>query len=128
MERRQYSRVNSPLSIVLHTSEGPVNGEIWDIGPGGAFILCERQPAIEESVGIIFAGGQSADSVTIKGRVVRLTGEGVGVQFVELSDGERRFLNQVVTDSFRVEFGDSFVRRRDAVGGSDPEGTDEISL
>jgi PilZ domain len=116
------------MSVVLHTSEGLVNGDIWDIGPGGVFILCERQPAGEERVGITLTGGQSAESVTIEGRVVRSTAEGVGVQFVELSDGERRFLNQVVTDWFRVEFGDSFVRRRDAVGGSDPEGTDEISL
>jgi hypothetical protein len=113
VERRRYSRVNSPLSVVLHTSQGPVNGEIWDIGPGGAFILCEWKPVIEETVGIFFGGGQSDDSVTIKGRVVRSTAQGLGVQFIELSDGERRFLNQVVTDSYRVEFGDRFVRRKE---------------
>lgn len=114
MERRHYSRVNVPLSVVVHTSQGPVNGEIWDIGPGGAFILCERKPAIQETVLIILPAGQSHDSVTIEGSVVRSTKEGIGVQFVELSDGERRFLNQVVTDSFRVEFGDRFVRRKEA--------------
>jgi hypothetical protein len=105
-----------------------VNGEIWDIGPGGAFILCERKPALAERVGIIFTSGQSDDSVTIEGRVVRSTTEGVGVQFVELSDREQRFLNEVVTDSFRAEFGDRFVKRREAGDLSDPEGTDENSL
>ena len=128
MERRHYSRVNSPLSVVLQTSQGPVNGEIWDIGPGGAFILCERKPALAERVGIIFTSGQSDDSVTIEGRVVRSTTEGVGVHFVELSDREQRFLNEVVTDSFRAEFGDRFVKRREAGDRSDPEGTDENSL
>lgn len=114
MERRHYSRVNVPLSVVVHTSQGPVNGETWDIGPGGAFILCERKPAIEDTVLIILPGGQSHDSVTIESRVVRSTKEGIGVQFVSLSDGERRFLNQVVTDSSRLEFGDRFVRRKEA--------------
>jgi PilZ domain len=128
VERRHYSRVNSPLSVVLHTSQGPVNGEIWDIGPGGAFILCEWKPDIAETVGIIFAGGQSDDSVTIEGRVVRSTAQGVGVQFVEPSDREQRFLNEVVTDSFRAEFGERFVKRREVGDQSDPEGTDENSL
>ncbi|HVO82815.1 MAG TPA: PilZ domain-containing protein [Syntrophobacteria bacterium] len=126
--RRTYSRVNVPLSVVLHTSLGPVNGEIWDVGPGGAFILCEGKPAIGETVGIVFTGGQIDDSVTIKGSVVRSTMEGVGVQFVGLSDGEQRFLNQVVTDSFRVEFGKRFVRKREAVDRSNSEGTDETFL
>ena len=112
--RRKYSRVNVPLPVILHTSQGPVNGEIWDIGPGGAFILCERKPGIEETVVIVFAGGQGDDSVTIEGRMVRSTEEGIGVQFVKLSDRERRYLNQVVTDLFRVEFGDRFVRRKKA--------------
>ena len=128
MERRHYSRVNSPLAVVLHTSEGQVGGEIWDIGPGGAFILCEWKPGVAETVGIIFTGDESDDSFTITGRVVRSTAEGVGVQFVDLSDGERRFLNQVVTDSFRVEFGNRFVRGREAADRSDLEGTDEDSL
>jgi hypothetical protein len=105
-----------------------VHGEIWDIGPGGAFILCERNPGIDEKVGIVFAGGQSGDSVTIEGRVVRSTTDGVGVQFLALSDREQRFLNQMVTDSFRTEFGDRFVRRGKAVDPSDPEGIDESSL
>ena len=112
MERRHYSRVNVPLPVVLDTSQGPVNGEIWDIGPGGAFILCERKPGIEETVVLVFAGGQGDDSVTIEGRIVRSTEEGIGVQFLELSEGERRFLNQVVTDLLRVEFGDRFVKRK----------------
>jgi c-di-GMP-binding flagellar brake protein YcgR len=114
VERRHYSRVNVPLPVVLHTSQGPVNGEIWDIGPGGAFILCERKPGIDETVVIVFAGGQGDDSVTIEGRMVRSTEEGIGVQFVELSERERRYLNQVVTDLFRVEFGDRFVGRQEA--------------
>ena len=114
VDRRYYSRVNVPLPVVLHTSQGPVNGEIWDIGPGGAFILCEPKPGIEETVVLVFVGGQGHDSVTIKSRMVRSTKEGIGVQFVELSEREQRFLNQVVTDSFRVEFGDRFVRRKEA--------------
>jgi hypothetical protein len=65
-----------------------------------------------ESVVIAFAEGRGADAVRIKGRVVRSTTKGIGVQFMELSERERRFLNQVVTDSFRVEFGDRFVRRK----------------
>lgn len=110
--RRKYSRVNVPLSVVLHTSRGTVKGEIWDIGPAGAFILCDRRPTMEETVLILFAGGQGHAPVTIKGRVVRSSAGGVGVQFVGLSDRGRRFLNQVVTDSFREEFGNRFVGRR----------------
>jgi len=128
VDRRYYSRVNVPLPVVLHTSQGPVDGEIWDMGPGGAFILCERKPGVEETVVLVFAGGQGDGAVTIKGRMVRSTKEGIGVEFVELSEREQRFLNQVVTDSFRVEFGDRFVRRREAVDPSDPEGTDETFL
>jgi len=128
VDRRYYSRVNVPLAVVLHTSQGLVRGEIWDIGPGGAFILCEPVPGIEETVILVFVGRHFDDSVTIKARTVRSTKEGIGVQFVELSERERRFLNQVVTDSFRVEFGDRFVRKREPVDGSDPEGTEETLL
>jgi len=116
-DRRQASRVNAALPIVLHTSKWSLEAEIRDIGPGGAFILCKQKPDLDETILISFKAeptweppDSAEEPVRIKARVVRTTAEGFAVQFVELSDAEQRFLYQVVTDSFRVEFGETFVR------------------
>ena len=119
-DRRQASRVNASLPIVLHTSQWSLEAEIRDIGPGGAFILCKQKPGLAETILISFKAepttceppDSAEEAVRMKARVVRTTAEGFAVQFVDLSDTEQRFLYQVVTDSFRVEFGETFVRNR----------------
>ena len=67
--------MNIPLPVIVHFSQGPVHGEVWDIGAGGAFILCERKPATGEKVAIIFASREGDDFVTIEGTVVRSTND-----------------------------------------------------
>lgn len=115
-DRRQVSRVNAPLPIALHTSQWSSEAEIQDIGPGGAFVLCKQKPGLEETILISFGAEPAwepadlADQpVRIKARVIRTTAEGFAVRFVELSGAERRFLYQVVTDLFRVEFEERFI-------------------
>jgi c-di-GMP-binding flagellar brake protein YcgR len=119
IDRRRFSRVNAALPIIVHASRWSLEAEIRDIGPGGAFILCRQKPGLDETILISFKAEPTweptdpADKlVTIKARVIRTTAEGFAVQFVELSDAEQRFLYQVVTDSFRVEFGDRFASDR----------------
>jgi len=115
-DRRHVSRVNAPLPITLHTSQWCSEGEIRDIGPGGAFVLSNQKPGLEETILISFKAdpawepaGMADQPLRIKARVIRTTAEGFAVRFVELSDAERRFLYQVVTDWFRVEFGERFI-------------------
>jgi c-di-GMP-binding flagellar brake protein YcgR len=118
-DRRQASRVNAALPIVVRTSNWSLEAEIRDIGPGGAFILCKEKPDLEETILISFQAEptwEPADladrPVKIKGRVIRTTAEGFAVRFVDLSDTEQRSLYQVVTDLYRIEFGEKFVNSR----------------
>jgi hypothetical protein len=118
-DRRQASRVSAALPIVVHTAKWSLEAEIRDIGPGGAFILCKDKPGLEETTLISFQGEPTwepadlADEpVKIKGKVIRTTAEGFAVRFVDLSDTEQRFLYQVITDSYRIEFGEKFADNR----------------
>jgi hypothetical protein len=118
-DRRQASRVTAALPIVVHTSRWSLEAEIRDIGPGGAFILCKDKPGLEETILISFRGeptwepaNLADEPIKIKGRVIRTTAEGFAVRFVDLSDPEQRFLYQVVTDSYRIEFGEKFANNR----------------
>jgi c-di-GMP-binding flagellar brake protein YcgR len=127
-DRRQASRVNAALPIAVHTSKWSLEAEIRDIGPGGAFILCKQKPDLEETILISFQSGPTWEPaglddrpVKIKGRVLRTTAEGFAVRFVDLSDTEQRFLYQVVTDLYRIEFGEKFVNNSISRDGEEEE-------
>ena len=117
-DERGYSRVDVKWAAMMHTTQGPIEGEVNNISPVGAFICCEQQPDPNETFFLIIKVSDEHLFVSATATVSRAKPNGIGVSFIEISDEDQRFLNKLVTDLFRSEFGNKFIKNRSQVKGS----------
>jgi len=85
-EKRQFIRLCIPMSMTLtHEVLGTLQLETADLSDGGAFLKAtpEQCPAIGEAITLQVVGSLGGKAPPqMPARVVRVTDEGIGVQFL----------------------------------------------
>jgi Tfp pilus assembly protein PilZ len=104
VERRLQPRVEIRWPVTVLTTQTTIEAEIRNLSPSGAFISCKGEPLLEGSFFIIIKPPER-QTISVAGKVVwsvTLQSEesnsslGVGVQFTNITPGDRRYLNQFV--------------------------------
>ena len=106
-ERRSHPRVRVKLPVVKITGNGLVEGEIRDLGLGGAFICCPEMANSKDEFYMV---------VSTRGRLIPIIGEVVwqevnnnrhkktiprmGVRFKQILNGDRSFLRQIIASHY----------------------------
>ena len=103
IERRKQPRCEVKWPVAILTDQGTIEGEARNIGPGGIFIYCEEPLQLNEIFRMsIFPANHKAIEVTGKPVWSDLYGIDdrgkhvcMGVCFMETSDEDHRFLNDI---------------------------------
>jgi hypothetical protein len=121
LEKRRYPRAEVNWPVTILTASGPIEGEVRNISPGGAFISCGEQPGLHETFRLVIKVPFERQYLLAKGKVARSTLydpddrallRGVAVRFTEISQSDRELLNRVVSgqgdalEQFSVEKGE----------------------
>jgi PilZ domain len=105
VEKRRYPRAEVNWPVTILTASGPIEGEVRNISPGGAFISCSDQPGLHETFRLVIKVPFERQYLLAKGRVARSNlydpddrsvARGVAVRFTEISAGDRELLNRIV--------------------------------
>lgn len=105
LEKRRYPRAAVNWPVTLLTASGPIEGEVKNISPGGAFVTCSEQPGLNETFRLVIKVPFERQYLLASGRVARSSLyapddrgllRGVAVRFTEISENDRHLLNQVV--------------------------------
>ena len=105
IERRMQPRVEIRWPVTVLTIQTTIEGELHNLSPSGAFISCKGAPALEGSFFIIIKPPER-QTMSVAGKLVWSTtlqseesnsSLGVGVQFTNITPGDRSYLNQFVT-------------------------------
>ncbi|SDP58924.1 PilZ domain-containing protein [Desulforhopalus singaporensis] len=91
-ERRAFARVKVDLPATLYIFEGEISysGAILDLSQGGCYFPLDHDVTIGEQCEVIVTVGEGANAETlhIKGQIVRTDGNGAGIRFFDTSAGE----------------------------------------
>jgi len=105
VEKRRYPRAEVNWPVTILTASGPIEGEVRNISPGGAFISCSEQPGLHETFRLVIKVPFERQYLLAKGRVARSNlydpddrtlSRGVAVRFTEISESDRELLNRIV--------------------------------
>ncbi|HUR96946.1 MAG TPA: PilZ domain-containing protein [Pyrinomonadaceae bacterium] len=93
-DRHSYLR-----EVELEFASGKRNARISDISPGGCYIDTISQAAVDEPIALQISTSYG-ESMQINGRIAYiLDGFGFGVEFVDVTDRQREFLDRLVTSA-----------------------------
>jgi Tfp pilus assembly protein PilZ len=104
VERRLQPRIEIRWPVTVLTTQTTIEAEIHNVSPSGAFISCKDVPPLEGSFFIIIRPPER-QTISVAGKAVWSTtlqtnesgtSLGVGIQFTNITRGDRRFLNQLV--------------------------------
>ena len=89
-ERRDAPRAPSRLEVEVWGNSG--DGEITDLSVTGAFIYTDTASQFkpEDEVDLVLKFPTEDEAMLVKGRVKRVTGRGVGIEFMKLT---REYIN-----------------------------------
>ncbi|HYA03968.1 MAG TPA: PilZ domain-containing protein [Syntrophobacteria bacterium] len=105
LEKRRYPRAAVNWPVTMLTASGPIEGEVKNISPGGAFITCSAQPGLNETFRLVIKVPFERQYLLATGRVARsslyapddrVLLRGVAIRFTEISEDDRNLLNQMV--------------------------------
>ena len=83
-EMREYPRRPSFIPVECSSQEVCFTDFIQDISRGGVFIQTDGNFYINQSITLAFSLRKDEDSISVKGKVVRIDPEGIGVKFEEV--------------------------------------------
>jgi hypothetical protein len=96
---RKEDRIAYLKEVELEFASGKRDARISDISAGGCYIDTIAQVPVGESVTLKISSS-GGESVQFTGRVAYLLeGFGFGVEFTNLSDQQREFLNKIITST-----------------------------
>jgi len=104
VERRLQARIEIRWPVTVLTTQTTIEAEICNLSPSGAFISYRDALPLEGSFFIIIKPPER-QTISVAGRAVWSTilhtnesgkSLGVGVQFTNITPGDRRFLSQLV--------------------------------
>jgi len=87
---RQHVRKPYNKKLLLTCNQHTYKGLIRDISSHGAFITTDNRFALGQSVDMVIADGKIRGRTSLRGWVVRLAPDGIGVKFDRRSGKERR--------------------------------------
>ena len=99
-ERRNYPRAEIRWPVIIKTAQDTIEAKLRNLGVGGAYIHCDQAPNQGEIVALTLRPpiGPSLEitaEVVWAGKVLAL---GIGVRFVEISDKDRQFIADAVSN------------------------------
>ena len=106
-ERRRSPRARAKLPVTIETTQGVINTETNDISTEGAFVRCLDPLSPDEPFKMVINIPHSDRRLLIDFEVVWVnvhgpdytsTPRGMGVQFTQISSGDRQFLHRVIMD------------------------------
>ena len=80
-----------PLIVTSKNQHIKIKGLATDISRGGAFIETGNKISLGARINLVIGGSKNNKAVGLRGWVVRLSSQGVGVSFDRRSDRERRY-------------------------------------
>lgn len=104
-ERRIKPRAEIKWPVTLLSTQAKIDGEIQNVSPSGAFVSCKEPPPVEGSFFVIIKP-PDRQTLSVAGKVIWSTilepkeGDsslGIGIQFTNMTPGDRKFLNSLVT-------------------------------
>jgi Tfp pilus assembly protein PilZ len=110
-ERRKEPRIEVTWPVAVFAEHGTIEGETRNISIGGLAISCDEPLRLNESYRISISPPNHS-AVGISGKVIWSdlygiedddTTVGMGVCFVEISDEDRNYLEEVVTAHLKGE-------------------------
>jgi Tfp pilus assembly protein PilZ len=111
VERRLQPRIKLKWPVTVLTTKTTIEAEIHNLSPSGAFIFCKDVSPLEGSFFIIIKPPKR-QTISVAGRAVWSTtlytsesgtSLGVGVQFTNITLGDRRFLSELVKTHINEE-------------------------
>ena len=105
LERRIQPRADIKWPVTLLSTQAKIDGEIQNVGPTGAFVTCKDPPPLEGSFFVIIKP-PDRQTLSVAGKVIWSTilepkeGDsslGIGIQFTNMTPGDRKFLISLVT-------------------------------
>jgi hypothetical protein len=105
-EKRQDSRLNNKIPVIIDTLEGTIEAETKDISRIGAFIICQNPLPIKRTFQITLLFPEH-EPIAFDAEVVwnnlnfpedKIVCRGMGIRFIQLSHEDRRFLEEVLVE------------------------------
>ena len=103
-ELRIQPRAEIKWPVTLLSTQAKIDGEIQNVSPAGAFISCREQPPADGNFFIIIKT-PGLQTLSVAGKVIWSTilepkeGDsslGIGIQFTNMTPGDRKFLSNLV--------------------------------
>lgn len=79
---RRHKRRDTSLTVYYATHDRAYRDTIQNISPTGVFIETREPFDIGQEILLNFTPARNADPIKVRGKVVRITEEGIGVKFV----------------------------------------------
>ena len=104
--RREAIRKDVKWPVTIETTEGSLNGEIMNISFAGAFICCQKISCLKEAFRLTI-NPPNHQAVIVAAEVLwsnfnipasEVINRGMGVRFLDVSDGDRRFISETLAD------------------------------
>ena len=98
-ERRTYPRAEIRWPVTIESGQGTIEAKLRNLGIGGAYIHCDETAEAGETTTLIIRPPQASAfkiiaEVIWAGKVLAL---GMGVRFLEISDEDRQFVSDTVS-------------------------------
>ena len=107
-DRRLQPRVEISWPVTVLTTQAKIEGEMHNVSPSGAFISCEEAPPLVGSFFIIIKP-PDRQTMSVAGKAVWTTilqpnegssSLGVGIEFTNITQGDRNFLTRLVNSHY----------------------------
>ncbi|MGD8916749.1 MAG: PilZ domain-containing protein [Syntrophobacterales bacterium] len=98
-ERRTYPRAEIRWPVTIESGRGTIEAKLRNLGVGGAYIHCEEAAEPGERISLTIRPPEASAfkimaEVIWAGKVLAL---GMGVRFLEISDEDRQFISDIVS-------------------------------
>lgn len=97
-EKRRFTRVNFKTTAEIVKGSILISGEVKDISMKGAFVISKEKLPVNQRVeiSIFLSGPEPPLKVTITGRVIRITPEGMAIDFEGMDIDSFNTLRKIV--------------------------------
>ncbi|MBT0665169.1 PilZ domain-containing protein [Geobacter pelophilus] len=98
MDNRQFSRMDFNAKVLVSYEGSSFTGTVENLSLKGLFVKTDQKVPLDETVGIVlsFAGSNGNLSLSLEGKVVRVSEDGIGLNFKKISVD---FLEQTLGNS-----------------------------
>ncbi|MEJ5299472.1 MAG: PilZ domain-containing protein [Thermodesulforhabdaceae bacterium] len=98
-ERRRFTRVGFRTTAEIVKGSISISGEVKDLSLKGAFVVSKEKLPVNQKVeiSIYLSGAENPLKVTVMGKVVRTTPEGIGVDFEGMDLDSFNTLKEIVS-------------------------------